>query len=64
MLTPRQLDVLGLVARGCDQRRTAELLGIQEHTVKKHIEHAKKRLGAKNRAHAVWIALCEGWIVP
>jgi len=64
MLTDRQLDVLGLLARGLTAQRTGELLGIGEHTVKQHAKDAKSRLEARNTAHAVAIALTQGLIVP
>lgn len=63
-LTPRQADVLGLMARGVTVRRTAVLLGISEHTVKEHARDARHNLGARNTAHAVGIALRERLIVP
>lgn len=64
MLTGRQLDVLGLLARGLTAERVAVLLGISEITVKKHSQDARARLGARNTAHAVAIALHHRLIVP
>jgi len=64
MLTDRQLDVLGLLARGLTYERTGELLGISLHTVKEVAHGARSRLQARNTAHAVAIALREGLIVP
>lgn len=63
-LTPRQTDVLGLVARGLTCHRAGQLLGISEHTVKDHLKACRLELGARNTAHAVNIALHERIIVP
>ena len=64
MLTDRQLDVLGLLARGLTEHHVGQLLGIGEETVKSHSKAARRNLGARNTAHAVAIALREGLIVP
>jgi DNA-binding CsgD family transcriptional regulator len=64
MLTDRQLDVLGLLARGLTSDDTARLLGMSPFTVKKHSQEARSRLQARNTAHAVAIALHQGLIVP
>ncbi|MDQ0371556.1 helix-turn-helix domain-containing protein [Catenuloplanes indicus] len=52
-LTERQLDVIALAADGCDNRTIGRLLHIGEDTVKTHMRAACKKLGARNRAHAV-----------
>lgn len=64
MLTPRQADVLGLLARGLTTEKTAVLLGITENTARKHSQAARQQLGARNTAHAVAIALHHRIIVP
>ncbi len=64
MLTDRQLDVLGLLARGLTAERVGVLLGIRESVVKEHAKAGRRNLGARNTAHAVAIALHEGLIVP
>ena len=64
MLTARQTDVLGLLARGVTVKRTAALLGIGESTVKHHARDCRRALGARNNAQAVGIALTKGLIVP
>lgn len=52
-LTPRQADVIRLVARGLTNQRIADRLGISQATVKRHLEAVYGRLGARSRAEAV-----------
>jgi len=56
-LTERELDVLMLVAEGNTNRSTAQALGIQEDTVKGHVKSILTKLGARDRTHAVTVAL-------
>lgn len=58
--TPRQCDVLRLVAQGFTIKQIAEKLGISEGCAKDHFDHAKDRIplpkGARNRVIVVnWI---------
>jgi DNA-binding CsgD family transcriptional regulator len=50
VLTGRKLEALRLVVLGCSDAEIAERLGISESTAHKHVEAARKRLKAKNRA--------------
>ena len=52
-LTPRELDVLQLLASGMTTRRIAHALEISEHTVKFHVTSILGKLGASTRAEAV-----------
>ena len=52
-LTPREHDVLVLVADGLRNREVAERLGITEHTVKFHLAAIFGKLGAASRVEAV-----------
>ena len=61
-LTPRQLQALGLVARGMLLKQAAREMGISEQTLKNHMWHIHRRLGTHTQAHAVYIALTNGWI--
>ena len=59
-LTPlrdRDIEVLQLVADGCANREIGQRLSVSEETVKSHIRHLHARLYARNRAHAVSIAI-------
>lgn len=59
-LTPRELDVLGLVREGCRNKQIADRLAISETTVNFHIRNLVQKLGANDRAHAVAIAIRRG----
>ncbi len=57
-LTPRQQEIMGLIADGLTDREIGTALGISEQTVKNHLTQTYIRLSARNRAHAVFIMLC------
>ena len=63
-VTPRELEVLGLVADGLTTREIARRLWVTEETVKTHIRRLHDRLGASTRAHAVAIAYRSGILLP
>ncbi len=56
-LTPRERDLLGLLAQGRSNRQMAHDLGITEATVKGYLRDLFDKLGAQDRAHAVALAL-------
>ena len=62
-LTRRQRQILQLLADGESTTVAARELDLSEETVKTHMKNALARLGAKNRSHAVAIALRESLIV-
>jgi DNA-binding NarL/FixJ family response regulator len=51
-LTPRELDVLRLVAQGLASKQIARRLDISEKTVKAHLTHVYQRLGVSDRTQA------------
>ncbi|MFF0135092.1 response regulator transcription factor [Streptomyces sp. NPDC005227] len=61
-LTPREIDVLRLVAEGLDTAEIASKLSYSERTVKNVMHGLTTRLRLRNRAHAVAHALREGYI--
>ena len=61
-LTPREIDVLRLIAAGNSNKRIADKLSIGEASVKSHVENVLSKLGANDRTHAVTIALKRGII--
>jgi DNA-binding NarL/FixJ family response regulator len=58
--TKRELDVLRLVAEGCDTHEIAERLCYSERTIKSIIHDITCRLDLRNRSHAVAVAMREG----
>jgi len=63
-LTARELEVLQLLAEGCDQHAIAQRLVVSHRTVGKHIEHILAKLPARSRAEAVAIAYQRGLHSP
>jgi DNA-binding response OmpR family regulator len=63
-LTPREFEVLGLLADGNDQQTIARKLVVSPRTVGKHIEHILLKLPARSRAEAVAIAYQRGLHAP
>ncbi len=61
-LTPREREVLVLVARGLTNARIAARLGLSGATVRTHMEHAMRKLGVRTRSQAVARALALGAI--
>jgi len=61
-LSPREIEVLKLVASGNSNKRIANLFKISEHTVKNHLTSIMQKLNANDRTHAVIIALRQGWL--
>ena len=61
-LTPREIEVLELVAEGLPNKAVAERLGISDQTVKFHLASISGKLGASNRTDAVRRAVRGGLI--
>ena len=61
-LTPREIDVLRLVAAGNANKDVGERLSLTEVTVKSHMKNILAKLGANDRTHAVTIAVKRGII--
>jgi DNA-binding NarL/FixJ family response regulator len=59
-LTPREVEVLGLVARGLANKEIAHKLGTANGTIKMHVQNILEKLGASDRTHAVTIAIERG----
>ena len=52
-LTERELEALRLVAAGKSDHEMAAILGVSHHTARFHVDNARRKLNASNRAHAV-----------
>ncbi|WP_028059401.1 response regulator [Candidatus Solirubrobacter pratensis] len=59
-LTPRELDVLALIARGRSNKVIARELGVAEKTVKTHVSHILAKLGVSDRTQAALYAVRQG----
>jgi DNA-binding NarL/FixJ family response regulator len=59
-LTPREAEVLTLIARGLSNREIAAELFVSEATVKTHINHVFSKIDARDRAQAVHYAYTHG----
>ena len=63
-LSQRELEVLGLIARGHTNKDAAAQLFISEATVKTHLLHIYAKLGVKDRAAAVAVGYERGLLTP
>ena len=63
-LTPRELEIIGAIARGHRWHEIASDLFITQSTVKTHVRNAMKKLGARTQAQLVAIALVSGMLDP
>jgi len=61
-LTPREIDVLRLVAAGNANKEVGARLSLTEVTIKSHMKNILAKLGANDRTHAVTIAVKRGII--
>lgn len=59
-LTPREREVLVLLARGCSNRQIAKQLFVSENTVKNHMRNSMEKLQVRTRVEAAMYALQQG----
>ena len=63
-LTPRETEILQVIAKGLSNRATGETLGVSRATVRTHLEHIYAKLEVSNRTEAVTEAIRRGIIEP
>ena len=63
-LTPRELEILTLVARGMSNGEIANELTLSQATVKTHVKHILSKLDLRDRVHAVVLAYEAGLVTP
>lgn len=63
-VSPREREVLALIASGADLQQIADELTLSVTTVRTHARNALRKLGARNRAHAIALAIQHGVIDP
>jgi len=61
-LTPREAEVIGLLARGLQTKQVATALGISPKTADTHIQSAYRKMGVSTRAAAALFAMEHGLV--
>ena len=61
-LSPREMEILGLITRGTSNKEIAQALGINYQTVKNHMNSVLRKLGIEDRTQAAVLALRRGWV--
>ena len=61
-LSPREMEVLGLAARGLTNKEIAYRLGISDRTVQFHMNSIFNKTGTNSRTEAVALAVRSGWL--
>lgn len=60
--TPRELEVIKLLAQGLSNKSMSDALQLSEHTVKYHVANIAKKIGVNRRMEIVLVAMKEGWV--
>jgi DNA-binding NarL/FixJ family response regulator len=63
-LTPRERDILALVATGCSNKEIATRLTLSERTVRTHVSNILAKLRLRSRTQAALLAIREGLVPP
>ena len=64
LLTPRERQIVEMLATGATGEQIAQELVLSPETVQKHVHNAKRKIGAETRAHLIALALTRGLIDP
>jgi DNA-binding CsgD family transcriptional regulator len=63
-LSPREIEILHLVALGLTNKEVGRTLNISQFTVRNHLNHISQKLDASDRTEAIFIAMQTGLISP
>jgi DNA-binding NarL/FixJ family response regulator len=63
-LSPREMEVLSLAARGLTNKEIAYRLGISDRTVQFHMNSIFNKTGTNSRTEAVALSMRNGWLLP
>ena len=63
-MTPRETEVLRLIATGQSNREIARTLFVSEATIKTHVNRIFAKTGSRNRAQAIHYAHANGYTTP
>jgi DNA-binding NarL/FixJ family response regulator len=63
-LTPREVEIMQLLARGLSNSEIAEQLFLSANTVRTHVAHVLDKIGARDRVQAIVFAYENGVVVP
>ena len=63
ILTPREIEVLRMIAEGLGNKEIASRLRISDHTVKFHISSIFAKLGVSSRTEAVIVGIRQGLVM-
>jgi HD-GYP domain-containing protein (c-di-GMP phosphodiesterase class II) len=61
-LTPREVEILGLLARGLSNKEMGSRLGVSARTVSSHVEHIYTKIGVSSRGAAAMFAMRHGLV--
>lgn len=62
ILTKREMEIIKLISQGYSDKQIAKKLKLSRHTISSHTSNIYKKLRAKNRSHALWVAFSQGII--
>lgn len=61
-LSPRELQILGIIGKGSTNKEVAETLCISSHTLKNHLNNIFKKLAVEDRTQALMVCVRRGWV--
>ena len=64
LLSPRESEVLNLLARGFAYQEIAQLLGVSPHTIGTYVKRIYEKLQVRSRGEAIYEAQCMGLLAP